>query len=250
MPIYVNNVAMTEPGNAPYVPNLLKNLFLNFNAAIDAPGDGGRVASVVMRGNAPLADRTFSLVRGTGTTKPVSVGGADPYLDFDGNSTLANANASAGMTRVSGQFTAAFHLSIGDWSKADANIGFLRGIFGRTAAIRPGGSEGVIEVAGGVSGASWASVTTDIKTDEKAVIIVVWDDTNGDKILAGNGGVKNIGIASGASMQGIGFGRNAEATTGAAVFKDRCFAVWDRALSNDELLMVREIWLSGEDIQS
>ena len=93
-------------------------------------------------------------------------------------------------------------------------------------------------------------MTTDIKTDEKAVIIVVWDDTNGDKILAGNGGVQNIGIASGASMQGVGFGRNAEATTGAAVFKDRCFAVWDRALSNDELLMVREIWLSGEDIQS
>lgn len=43
MALLINNIAMSDPGDAPFIPDLLKGLFLNFNAAIDAPGDDNRV---------------------------------------------------------------------------------------------------------------------------------------------------------------------------------------------------------------
>ncbi|HBR1204191.1 MULTISPECIES: hypothetical protein [Klebsiella] len=48
MTLLINNIAMSDPGDAPFVPDLLKELLLNFSAAIDAPGDGNRVSSIIM----------------------------------------------------------------------------------------------------------------------------------------------------------------------------------------------------------
>ena len=249
MTILINDVAMTDPGDAPYVPDLKRNLFLNFNAALDAPGNGAQISSITMRGNAPLTkDKTFGTLRGTGTHKPVSVGGSPAYLAFDGTATLANSNVNTDTTLLSNQFTVAMRIRMKNWLAATANSGLLRGVVSRPAAIRPNGTDGVLEVAGGSSTVSWTAVNTGIAANQWAVVIVVWDDVASDKILAGTGDVQTINIAAGASIQGMGFGANISTTGDATNFDMSHYAVWNRALLNEEMLAVRDAWNALLDI--
>ncbi|EIX9131095.1 TPA: LamG domain-containing protein [Klebsiella pneumoniae] len=250
MALLINNIAMSDPGDAPYVPNLLKGLFLNFNAALDAPGNGAQVGTIIMRGNAPLeADRSFGSLRGSGTHKPVSVGGSTPYLEFNGSATLANANTSAGTTLVSGVFTVGIRVRIHDWATLSGNNGLFRGVVSRTAAMRGTGVAGVISVSGGASNPSYVEITTDIAADQWATILTIWDDTNGDKILAGSAGITPISIPSGGSIQGLGFGASINTTDTGANFDMSHFAVWNRALSDDEMFSVKNTWNAWGDIQ-
>uniref|UniRef100_UPI003F563453 hypothetical protein n=1 Tax=Klebsiella pneumoniae TaxID=573 RepID=UPI003F563453 len=66
--LLINPVAMTNPGDAPHVPDLLKNLFLNFNAALDTAHDNNAVETVTMRGNATGSSKIWSSLRGNPAT--------------------------------------------------------------------------------------------------------------------------------------------------------------------------------------
>ncbi|HAT1602382.1 TPA: hypothetical protein I8Y43_004544 [Raoultella ornithinolytica] len=250
MPFYINNVTMSDPGDAPFIPDLLKGLFLNFNAAIDAPGDGNRVSSIIMRhGNSAVsADYTFDRLRGTGTQKPLSlVVGVESFINFDGNSTLSN--NSAGSTLIEGAFTEAFRVRINDWASLTGNSGIRRGIPNYTAGYRSGGSVGVLSAGGGATSSVWTNFPTGIQEQEWGTVIVTYDDTNGDTVLAGSGDVAVINIAAGARIKGLGFGANNETTGLAGKFDMSHYALWNRALTADEMLITREIFNARGDIQ-
>lgn len=250
MPFYINNVTMSDPGDAPFVPDLLKGLFLNFNAAIDAPGDGNRVSSIIMRhGNGAVSgDYTFDRLRGTGTQKPLSlVVGVESFINFDGNSTLSN--NSAGSTLIEGAFTEAFRVRINDWASLTGNSGIRRGIPNYTAGYRSGGSVGVLAAGGGATSPTWTNLSTGMQEQEWGTVIVVYDDINGDRFLAGNGVVSGIDIAAGARIKGLGFGANNETTGLAGKFDMSHYSLWNRALTAEEMQITREIFNSRGDIQ-
>ncbi|MDH0996407.1 hypothetical protein N5C84_18175 [Klebsiella pneumoniae] len=81
--LLINPAAMTNPGDAPHVPDLLKNLFLNFNAALDTANDNTVVETVTMRGNATGSSKIWSSLRGNPAvmTKPTAAnsGGNHTY---------------------------------------------------------------------------------------------------------------------------------------------------------------------------
>ena len=108
---------------------------------------------------------------------------------------------------------------------------------------------GVLSVSGGASNPSYVDITTDIAADQWATILTIWDDTNGDKILAGSAGITPISIPSGGSIQGLGFGASINTTGTGANFDMSHFAVWNRALSDEEMLSARSIWNAWGDIQ-
>lgn len=250
MPFYINNIAMSDPGDAPFVPDLLKGLFLNFNAAIDAPGDGNRVSSIIMRhGNSAIsADYTFDRLRGTGTQKPLSlVVGVESFINFDGNSTLSN--NSAGSTLIEGAFTEAFRVRINDWASLTGNSGIRRGVPSYTAGHRAGSSVGVLQAAGGVINPTWTNFSSGMQEQEWGTVIVVYDDINGDNVLAGNGVVSSIDIAAGARIKGLGFGANNETTGLAGKFDLSHYSLWNRALTAEEMQITRDIYNSRGDIQ-
>lgn len=249
--LLINNVAMTDPGDAPFIPDLLKGLFLNFNAAIDAPGDGNRVSSIIMRhgDNAASADYTFDRLRGTGTQKPLSlVVGVESFINFDGNSTLSN--NSTGSTLIEGAFTEAFRVRINDWASLTGNSGIRRGVPNYTAGHRAGSSAGVLQAAGGLINPTWTNFSSGMQEQEWGTVIVVYDDINGDKALAGNGVVSSIDIAAGARIKGLGFGANNETTGLAGKFDMSHYSLWNRALTAEEMQITREIFNARGDIQA
>ncbi|MFM8027733.1 hypothetical protein, partial [Klebsiella pneumoniae] len=127
--LLINPAAMTNPGDAPHVPDLLKNLFLNFNAALDTANDNTVVETVTMRGNATGSSKIWSSLRGNPAvmTKPTAANsGGESYLHFSGTNSLAMA---PGATYVTGNFTIAKRLRIpGSWSSVPSTIGLLRGM--------------------------------------------------------------------------------------------------------------------------
>lgn len=247
--LYINDVVMTDPGDAPYLPDLQKGLFLNFNAALDAPGNGTPVVSIAMRHHADATpgDYTFNNVRGTGTTKPVSVGGAQPYLRFDGSNTLSNSSSTA--TAIATAFTVALRMRITNWATLRGNNGLFRGVPNRTVALR-GGSLGNLEAAGGATNAQWTGFSSGMIENEWGVVVVAYDDINGDKVLSGLGNAASIAIADGASIKGTGFGANTETTGAAGAFDLSHFAIWRRALSTQEMAAVRDTWNQWRDINA
>lgn len=249
MAFLVSNVAMKNPGDAPFLPDLTKNLFLDFNAERDALNDGNQVSSIVMKhgSDAVTGDYTFDRVRGTGTTKPISLReGEESFLHFDGTSTLSN--NSAGSTLIEGAFTEAFRVRINDWASLTGNSGIRRGVPSYTAGHRTGSSVGVLQAAGGVINPTWTNYSSGMQEQEWGTVIVVYDDINGDRVLAGNGVVSSIDIAAGARIKGLGFGANNETTGSAGKFDISHYALWTRSLTDDEMLAVREIWTTGGEI--
>jgi len=253
-PIYVSNLAMTDPGDAPFVPNLQRGLFMNFNARLDAPNNDQVVSKITTRGSAPTLDRTFDKKRGTTFTFPVSVGGADPFLQFAGTQSLANSNMEGSVSNpyvlLSNELSIAMRVRIHDWT-GPSTAGFLRGVVSRTAALRPGsaGEEGTFIIAGGNS-ATNVTVSTNVKTNEWSVIVIAYSATTPNLLLAGSSNIGEFTMAPGTSLQGFGFATN---ITNAAVLGSKFdlshFAVWDRSIFSDEILNLRNIWESGGDLQ-
>lgn len=251
MAFLVSNVAMKNPGDAPLLPDLTKNLFLNFNAAIDSSGDGERVGTIIMRHGieATPGDYTFNRLRGTGTHKPVSmVEDGESFLRFDGNSTLSNSSSDS--TVISGAFTEAFRVRINDWASLSGNSGIRRGVPGYTAGYRSGGSIGVLSAAGGLTNAVWTNFSAGMQEGEWGVIVVSYDEINGSKVLSGSNNITAINITSNARIKGLGFGANNETTGTAGILDLSHYGLWPRALSSDEMWVLREIYQSRGDIQS
>lgn len=261
MTFYVSGSAMTEPGDAPYVPNLTRNLYMNFSAGLDAPNNNAVVESLVFRGNAPLPDRTFNKKRGTLLAYPVSVGGTDPHIQFDGGSAISNSNDAGGTGQyatVANNLTLAIRVKVNNWVPPSGDTaGFIRGVSARSAGIRYGtpGVEGSIRVSGGVivSGFPAPSVVlqTDVKTDVWATLIASYSDTLPTLFLAGSADPVETTLTAGTNIQGIGFGSAVNnAITAAAKYGMSHFAMWDRSLTALEMTLVRDLWGSGLDIQS
>ncbi|MBM6479723.1 hypothetical protein JSX94_22465 [Raoultella ornithinolytica] len=256
MAIYVSNKAMTAPGDAPFVPNPLRGLFMNFSAKLDAPNNGQVITKIIARGSAPVLDRTFDKKRGSTFTFPVSVGGSDPYLEFNGTSSLANSSqngdAANPYTLLSDNFSLAMRVRIHDWTDRSTS-GFLRGVVNRTASLRPGsaGTEGSFMIGGSAKANVNTNVATGIRTDEWASIIISYSASEANLLLAGESDVAGFAMAAGTSLQGFGFATNITPTAVlGAIFDMSHFAVWDRSLYENEMTAIRDTWNSGGDLLS
>jgi len=261
MTFIISDLPMTDPGDAPYVPNLTRNLYMNFNAGMDAPNNNAVVENLTFRGNAPLLDRTFNKKRGSLLAYPVSVGGSDPHIQFDGGSAISNSNDPGGTgpyATISNNLTLAIRVKVNNWTPPSGDTaGFIRGVSARSAGIRYGtsGTEGSLRVSGGVivSGSPAPSVIlqTDVKTDIWATLIASYSDTLPTLFLAGNADPVATPLTAGTNIQGIGFGSAVNnAITAAAKFGMSHFAMWDRALTAEEMVLARDLWNNGMDIQS
>jgi len=256
MTFIISNSAMTNPGDAPYIPSVARNLYMNFNAKLDAPNNGAVIESLVFRGSAPILDRTFNKKRGNVLTFPKSIGGSTPYIQFDGTNTLANSNDNGGTgsyKTIENNITIAFRLRVNDWSyPSGGTAGFIRGVSNRTASVRQGSTntEGLITIAGGLPVAKTINEQTDLKTGQWGVLIISYSSTESNILLAGSGSTKAFAMEAGTSLQGFGFGStNAAAATAASNFDLSHFAIWDRSLSADEMILARDIWEAGGDFQ-
>jgi len=260
MTFFVSDSAMTNPGNAPYVPNLTRNLYMNFNASIDAPNNNASVESLMFRGNAPLLDRTFNKKRGALLNYPASVAGSESYLKFNGAAAIANSNDNGGTgayRTLENNISIAMRMRVNNWTNpAGGTAGFIRGVSNRSASIRSGSanSPGSMSLTGGPAQAGVSPTTTTVQTDlgtgSWAVVVVVYSP-GGNKILAGQAATPALfSMPSGTNLQGFGFGSTTNnSITEAANFDLSHFALWDRALTVDEMILARDIWEAGRDFQ-
>ncbi|HBW7970653.1 TPA: hypothetical protein MFG57_000039 [Klebsiella pneumoniae] len=250
--LLINPVAMTNPGDAPHVPDLLKNLFLNFNAALDTANDNTVVETVTMRGNATGSSKIWSSLRGNPAvmTKPTAANsGGESYLHFSGTNSLAMA---PGATYVTGNFTIAKRLRIpGSWSSVPSTIGLLRGMANRNVALFTGGSEGTIRIGYGVDSGGVKSKTISGGVATNAFDVLVVSYSSDGAITWQYGAQSGTFAAEVSSFEQLGFGCSLDAAnTAGAVFDMSHFGIWDRVLYPEEMQALREIWNAKGDIQA
>ncbi|MCQ0496604.1 hypothetical protein [Klebsiella pneumoniae] len=250
--LLINPVAMTNPGDAPHVPDLLKNLFLNFNAALDTAHDNNAVETVTMRGNATGSSKIWSSLRGDPAvmTKPTAMNsGGESFLRFAGTNSLAMA---LGATYVTSPLSFALRLRVpGSWSSVPSTIGVLRGMAGRNLSLFTGGSEGTMRIGYGVDsgGVKSTTISGDVATNQFDVFSASYA---GDGLINWQFGSKS-GQFEGepSSIQQLGLGCSLDsANTAGAIFDLSHLCFYDRVLYPEEQQAIREIWNAKGDIES
>lgn len=235
---------MTNPGDAPLVPNIAADMWQDFNMADWTGPLMTEITSLVANGPADINERTWSLVRGTGNMRPnVYDNNGIKYLHFSGDRSLAN---NAGTTySVESPLSFCMLTRVRTWSRPDLNWGLLRGTGGHNIGVRLHNTQGNMAFVYGGDTAVWTSeVQTGLSANQWFVLSVAYDAEASSMRVRAGGAEFSFDITGGVpSMAGRGFGRNTNATTGAAHFDLSRYREYTRALRFEDMRMLERRWL-------
>lgn len=247
--IIMADVAMTSPGDAPYMPDISRGIWLDFDfASVSGVADGARITSFAGGGAAPAADRTLQYVYGNSPGgKPFWDADGGPAgagcLYFDGTCKINNFIAATGSdTTIAQPITWMMRVQILDFDTANARP-HERIIGGRsgyqqiitTNLCAPG------DISVNAGALTTISGAAPVATGQWVTLGVTFAGSVG-KFLRHDGVV--VSAAAGSQAYDglyIGGGEYATAGGGAKFRMDR-LRMWSRALSEGEMLMQRSAW--------